>query len=208
LRREDGVTLLEIMVVVALVAVFAVLALPSISAYKRRQDAREHTQRVAGMIANARSLAVKEGNPYFVLVDPNTGNLQIVDDDNGDWQITGGELTTTVTYTAGAHPDVTLYNLRPSPPAATLVPEEGPGPIPGSGTSFPTDVSGTPGVGFTSQGFPVSLPTVVGGNPGAPGTGQGSYYVTDNANVVYAMTLLPLGGIRVRVYRPQTNDWF
>jgi hypothetical protein len=44
--------------------------------------------------------------------------------------------------------------------------------------------------------------------PGTPGGGQGTYYVTDNQDVVYAATVLPLGTTRVRIWRPGSGDWY
>jgi hypothetical protein len=55
-------------------------------------------------------------------------------------------------------------------------------------------VTNVPAIGFNSQGIPVSLAT-----PTQWGTGAGAYYITDNYRSVYAVVVLPLGGIRVRV---------
>ncbi len=43
--------------------------------------------------------------------------------------------------------------------------------------------------------------------PGNPGSGAGTFYVTDNNKTVYAVALLPLGGVRVRVLDSSTNTW-
>jgi type II secretory pathway pseudopilin PulG len=197
----------EIAVVLGLIGVFLAITIPSLGAYQRRQDARRHAQRIADTLGSARALAIKEGNPYYVLFQTN-GSLQIVDDDDGDYQADGGEVTSTLGYAAGSDPKVTYYGALAGPPTATQVPEDGGGAIPDTGTTFPDDpVSGLPGVGFTARGFPVSLPPVIGDPPGAVGSGSGSYYVTDNRDVVYAATVLPLGGIRVRVFRPSLGDW-
>lgn len=205
--RQDGFTLVEIAVVLGLIGVMLAITIPNITAYQRRQDARSHAQRVADALASARALAIKEGNPYYVLIQSN-GSLQIVDDDDGDYQADGGEATSTIGYAAGSDPKVTYYGALARPPAATRVPEDGGGAIPDTGTTFPDDpVSGLPAIGFTARGFPVSLPPAIGDPPGAVGSGAGSYYVTDNREVVYAATVLPLGGTRVRVYRPTLGDW-
>lgn len=207
---EAGMTLIEVALVVAVVGVLLALAVPNMSAYQRRQDARHVAQRISDALNNARSLAIKEGNPYFVLFLP-SGSLRIVDDDDWDYAVDSGELTTDFGAPAGTDPDVTFYNAVASPPAASRVVEDpsASSPIPSTGVTFPVDAATTwPAVGFTTQGFPVSLPPSGGSDPGDVGTGVGSYYVTDNDTVVYAATLLPLGGTRVRVFRPTIGDWY
>jgi prepilin-type N-terminal cleavage/methylation domain-containing protein len=205
---QQGFGLIELVVVSAVMALLLALAVPSFADYQRRQQARSHVQRIADALSQARSLAIKEGNPYFVLFT-DTGTVRVVDDDNGDYQIGAGEITADVDYAAGTSAQVTYYGAIAGPPSATAVPEDGGGTIPATGTTFPDDpASGFPAVGFTAQGFPVSLPAVIGNPPGDPGTGSGSYYVTDNDDVVYATTLLPLGGVRVRAFRPSIGDWF
>ncbi len=206
---EHGFSLIEIAVVIAIMGIAALLAVPQMIAYKRRQDAREYVQTVADALGNARALAVKEGNPYFVRFDTTNGNLLVVDDDDGDFAIDAGEIQRTITKPVGGHLDISLYNLVASPPAATTVPEDGGGPIPAVGMTFPNDpVASQPGIAFDVRGFPLSMPAVVGGNPGPPGSGIGSYYVTDNNDVVYAVTLSALGATRMRIFRSTIGDWY
>lgn len=203
-RAESGFTMIEIAFVVVLIALMAAIVAPNLSAYARRQDARKQAQRIADLLNEARELAVQEGNNYMVIFDqPNPGDVRIIDDDNGDSLINGGEFVRDVTFPPpGLHQDVAKYNPATSPPVTTVVPEEG-GAIPPSGMTFPA-AGPTFGLAFTPRGFPVQLPAAA--NP--PGSGTGTYYVTDNTDVVYAVTLLPLGGTRVRVYRSATDDWF
>jgi type IV fimbrial biogenesis protein FimT len=209
LRKDQGFTLIEIMIVLAMVAVLAAVAVPSFSEWQQRQDARTLVHRLSGALGKARSSAVREGNNYLVLFDtPAAGQVRIVDDDNSDWQITSGETVQDVDVLGDLDDDVSRYGAVSGPPAAIAVPEDGGGTLSG-GTSFPIDAAtSAPGVGFTAQGVPLPLPSTVGGPPGNVGQGAGSYYVTDNDSVVYAVTLLPLGGTRVRVYRPELNDWY
>ncbi len=71
-----------------------------------------------------------------------------------------------------------------------------------------TTPNSDPAIVFTVQGLPVSMPAFVTGPIGAPGSGQGTYYVTDNTDVVYAASLSPLGATKLRVFRPTIGDWF
>lgn len=206
---NQGFTLLEIVIVVAIISFMTALAVPKFLAYQQRQDARTMVRRVSSVISNARSEAIRRGNNQFVLLDfPATGVVRVVDDANNDWAVSVGETTRDISLTSGLSAEISRWSVVPSPPAASPVPEDGVV-MPAGGTSFPIDAASTsPGVGFTPRGFPVSLPTTIGGSAGPLGSGAGSYYVTDNDTLVYAATLLPLGGTRVRGYRAVTDDWF
>jgi type II secretory pathway pseudopilin PulG len=200
---------MEVIIVLALVGVMTAFAAPRFAAYQRRQDARTMVQRVSGVMSNARSEAIRRGNNQFVLLDfPATGVVRIVDDANNDWAVSAGETTRDISLSSGLSDEISRWNAVASPPSSSPVPEDG-GTMPSSGTSFPIDAaSSAAGVGFTSRGIPLALPTTVGGPAGAVGSGAGTYYVTDNDTLVFAATLLPLGGTRVRAYRPAMNDWY
>lgn len=203
---RSGFTLVEFVIVIAIIGILTALMVPSFDRYFRRQDARSHVQKIAGVLQEARSQAVSEGNNYFVLFDSGgvPGQVLVVDDDDNDWQQTGGETTRLVRWNPNSRQEVTTYGAGTSTPPAVTVPEDGGGPIPLSGTTIPLDgVTGLPAVGFNPQGIPVAL-----GTPTIWGSGAGSYYVTDNDQHVFAVTLLPLGGVRVRGFRPGLNDWF
>jgi type II secretory pathway pseudopilin PulG len=205
-KREAGFTLIELAVIFGLIGFMTMLAAPSMISYQRRQDAREWAQFVADTLEGARALAIKEGNPYIVLFEP-SGNLTVIDDDDGDFATDAGEATRTLSHPPG-NADVAPWAT--GSPAAAVVPEDSAfGSIPDGGITFPDDVvRGQPGIGFNARGFPISLPVALGGPAGAPGTGAGSLYVTDNDEVTYAATLLPLGGTRVRLFRPSLGDWY
>ncbi|MFQ5698118.1 MAG: Tfp pilus assembly protein FimT/FimU [Myxococcota bacterium] len=202
MRRTEGFTMLEILIVVALIAVMTAMAAPRFVAFQRRQDARDMVQRVAGILGDTRAEAIRKGNNQFLLFDiPGVGRVRWVDDVNNDWQLSPGETSRDIDLTRNLSPTVSRYGAVVGPPPAAGVPEEGA--LPPGGISFPIDpATAAPAVGFTSRGLPVSIPA------GALLVPAGSYYVTDNISQVYAATLLPLGGMRVRGFRPASNDWY
>ncbi len=208
---QAGFTLIELIIVVSIIGLMATMAAPSMDSYFRRQDARTHTQLMASSLQEARSRAVREANNYFVLfdVDGVPGKIRIVDDDNNNWAGDGGENTQDLNWPYGAHPEAGVYGYL-TPPVAITVPEDGGGAIPDGtapgtamGTTFALDpVTNLPAVGFTPQGIPVALDDTANWS-----SGSGSYYITDNREVTYAVTLAPLGGVRVRVHSVATGDW-
>lgn len=201
---DRGFTLIEFAIILGIIGVLTAFVAPSFQAYARRKDARRHVQRIASVLQEARSQAVRQGNNFIILFDSGApGQIRLIDDDDNDWQEGAGEVARVIGWQMGSHPGVTSYANSATPPAANAVPEDGGGAIPAGGTSFPIDaISGLPAVGFTPQGVPVDL-----GTPANWGSGAGTYYITDSVQTVYAATLLPLGGVRVRVFRPGLGDW-
>jgi prepilin-type N-terminal cleavage/methylation domain-containing protein len=204
LQSKSGFTLIEFAITFAIIGILAVFATISMDTFFRRGQARKHTQKIASVLEEARSQAIRQGNNYIVLFDFGAaGQVRVIDDDDNNWQQNGAEVTRLIRWDQGVRAGVTSYGNSATPPAANVVPEDGAGAIPGAGTTFAIDgVSGLPAVGFTPQGIPVALAT-----PTDWSTGAGSYYITDSVNTVYAVTLLPLGGVRVRVYRANNGTW-
>ncbi len=72
IRRSSGFTLLEIMIVVAIVGVMALIAIPGITRYQAVESAKSGASTVASALREARSRAMKEGVQYLVFVNPDT----------------------------------------------------------------------------------------------------------------------------------------
>ena len=218
---SSGFSLLELMVVVAIIAIVSAMVAPSLQAYSVRESARSNAQNIAAVLAEARSRAIDEGRNYIVLFttpmvlsNPITGIsapiAQVVQDVNNNWVVNGGtDVIRNVFAAPGTKPAVTPYGVGGVPPYNTspLAPEDVPGggladlSALANGTTFP-NFAGSPAVGFTPRGIPVNLNTTT-----VPGSGAGAFYITDNNKTVYAAVLMPLGGVRVRVLDPILNNW-
>lgn len=213
---SHGFTLVELMIVVAIIGVLALIAAPKLASYRTREDARSLAETIRGALSEARSLAIERGRPTYVLFNEpaiaewTAGAIALtVDDADASFTITAGDTSTNRMPPNGLNSNATLYGLGGATPFAnaTLPAEDASGTANlaavAQGTTFDTDpTTGVPAVGFTSQGIPVSLQT-----PQAFGSGAGVVYVTDNDSLVLAVILEPLGAVRVRALAPGTSTW-
>ncbi len=219
-RSPGGFSVIELMVVVAIIAIVAAMMAPALRHYADRESARTNAQNIAAILAEARSRAINQGTNYMVLFsapmvlrNPGTGVApaiaQVVQDVDGNWAINGTDVVRNVFAAQDTKLAVSAYGLGGAPPfnASPLAPEDVPGGALADlsalvgGTTFPV-FGGAPAVGFTPRGIPVDL-----NNTNNPGSGAGAFYITDNNKTVYAAVLLPLGGVRVRVLDPNLNNW-
>ena len=211
-RGRDGFTVLELMIVVAMMGVILALAVPQLWRYAVAQDARDNAQVVAAALRAARTRAMREGVQYFVLFGAPASApgavARVVQDVDLDFVESAPDTARDVFFNQGTSPGVTPYGAGAGLPfpAAPLAPAD---PQPGllgavaNGASFRLDPNtGALGLGFTPRGVAVDL-----ANPTTWGSGAGAYYVTDNSRSVYAAEVGPLGEVRVRALSGATNSW-
>ncbi|AMV71792.1 hypothetical protein JCM30471_01490 [Desulfuromonas carbonis] len=68
-RTDKGFTLIELMVVVAVLGVVAIIAMPNLNSWLRKSDYREAAQAALGAMHRARDRAINENTPYRVVID-------------------------------------------------------------------------------------------------------------------------------------------
>ena len=209
-RRSDGFTLLEMMIVLALMALITALAVPGLNRYRLQESTRANAMVLATSLREARSRAIREGRQWFVLFNPPSGAYaRVVQDMDNDFQETPGvDVAFEVNREPGSPAEVLPYGLGPTTPfpASPRHPhDQNVGTLAGvvDGSGFLLDpISGFDAVGFTPRGIPVSL-----ANPTNWGGGTGAYYFSDGAASVYSVDVGPLGAVRVRGLSAATGTW-
>ena len=209
---REGFTLLELMIVIAIMGVIMALAVPAVWRYAVAQDARDNAQVVAGALRAARARAMREGVQYFVLFAAPASAAgavaRVVRDADLDFIESAPDTARDVFFNPGTSAGVTAYGAGavdpfPGAPLAPADPQPGLLGAVANGASFRLDPNtGALGLGFTPRGVAVDL-----ANPTTWGSGAGAYYVTDNSDSVYAAVVGPLGEVRVRSLSGATNSW-
>jgi prepilin-type N-terminal cleavage/methylation domain-containing protein len=177
-RRKQGgqlgFTIIELMIVVALIGIVAAMSIPLTARYRVASDTRRHANSVMGALQHARELATSTGRPAWVVFDDPNSPVElpdgvfariVLDAQTGGtaWAPDDG-IDTYIDHALepGLSPAVTAYGQGPNTPfigsnvppedtsAATLLD------LTDASSFDPDPTTGLPGVGFTSQGIAVT----------------------------------------------------
>jgi prepilin-type N-terminal cleavage/methylation domain-containing protein len=215
-RSRAGFTLVEIMIVVAIVGIFAALAVPAWQRYQNNLQLRSAARGVSNAFSFARSRAITSGNRYVVALAVGGGADVCgndIEDEKGNpvpWVVfedgtpaaancclDPGEQRLSERSVQGVNWGVTL--------ATAPVPADvGAGDyLTGSSLAEP-DGSDAAWVVFGPDGIPVAFNAAC--NVGTTGTGSGAVYFT-NGERDYAVILNPLGTSTVERWDPADARW-
>jgi prepilin-type N-terminal cleavage/methylation domain-containing protein len=110
-RSTRGVTLLEILIVVTLVAILAAIAIPRVAGTSDPYEAVEEARRIHAVMARARAAAIAEQRAYrFVLSSGGAWQVD-VETSPGTWAATADSATSSATLTldGAASGTITFY---------------------------------------------------------------------------------------------------
>jgi prepilin-type N-terminal cleavage/methylation domain-containing protein len=217
-ERSQGLTLIEVMVVIAIIGVMSALALPSFRTFFDDQRLKQAARGVADAFSLARTEAIRTGRSHIVYFqqDPTgavlrdaagtTVPVMVVQDDDGtgplpapNGQVDVGERRIPVPAVLGVNWGVTFATA--AAPGDT-----------GLTASFATGRTfRTPGLAaarwvvFRPDGVPRAYSTAPY-TEGSVGTGGGAIYLT-NGRRDYAVVLTPLGGVQVNAWNQTLGQW-
>lgn len=213
------------MVVVAIAGVLVAAAIPSMTAWRTRLEARSSARSVADLLLTARSDAIRTSTQQIVylriqgvgITDPNgTGLLDaagnnvdalLLQDDDGDCNIDAGEPQSFLNLIGGISFGLTNTTLKaPSDGASPLST-----PTTATGATFINPASPASAVRwilFRPDGIPVAFEggLVACGAIGTTGSGNGAVYMTDGTSD-FAAVLSPLGSTRLHAFDRANNGW-
>lgn len=209
-RRDPGFSLIETMIVLAIVGVVVASAIPSMQEWSSDARVKAASHSLARAFSFARSEAIRTANSHIVFFQNDTlGNsisgafgfpIIVIDDDRipaSNCLIDGGDDVERLPGEVGVNWGVSVATNR-------VATDFGAGTF-ASGSSF-ADGNGTDTtwVVFDSRGMPAQFSTAC--VVGAAGTGAGAAYVS-NGRRDYAVVVSPLGSVRIHSWNASAGAW-
>lgn len=218
-KRRAGMSLIEVLVVVAIIGVFATMAAPGIQQFVANQRVKSAARSVADAFLLARAEAIRTGNAHIVFLSPGSppatdpaGNGLGNDENGNPWpaivlndgapgawncRIDGADPRQQIPAQAGVSWGYALSGGLAAPGDDSLL-------DPADGATFAYQGNPVTWVLFRGDGIPLTFDA--GCNLGTIGSGGGAVYVT-NGSRDYAVVLSPLGAVRVHAYETGAGEW-
>ena len=91
MNNERGLTVLELMTVIAIIAIMSATAVPNFTVWRNNYQLRSETERVLMDLLSARMNAMKSGNNYVVTFNESGNSYSILNDTNNNGATDTGE---------------------------------------------------------------------------------------------------------------------
>jgi prepilin-type N-terminal cleavage/methylation domain-containing protein len=217
-RRQAGFTMMEMVVVMAIVGIAAAMAVPSWRATMANSRLRDAAGDVADLLSAARARAISNNRTFVVYFDTLGGGEDVcgnpledlagnpvpmlaLDDANGNCCIDAGEALITRPAARG------VFWGTDFAPAASPDDTDPAGTWQLGSTFHDPANSQTEWVAFRGDGIPVGFPDSGGAcTLGTPGTGAGGIYLNNDRRDM-AVVLTALGSVKVHGFEAVGGTW-
>jgi prepilin-type N-terminal cleavage/methylation domain-containing protein len=218
-RDERGVSLIELVIVLAIIGVISAITAPNVIQWQRNQRVKGAARDVADLLLLARAEAARTGDRHIVVYGPGgttepggaaIGAPFVVFDDGppagSNCQLDAGEAQELVRAVDDVMWGVSLATVRApdDPGAAPFAPPQ----VSGGTTADPAN-NAVAWLMFRPDGVPVPFQGPGGGacgTIGATASGGAAFYLT-NGERDYAVVLSRMGGVRVHAWDPTVGAW-
>ncbi len=105
-----GMTLVELLVVLGVIGIILAISVPGLAGYAKQLRLKAATRQTVGLLSLARSLAISSRAEHTVVVNPEQGTIQIVNEATGETleQTVRVPSSVTVELESGGEPSPTL----------------------------------------------------------------------------------------------------
>jgi len=89
--KEDGFTLIEVMIVVAIIGILSAIAVPNMVGWRTERQMQGTARVFYSDLQNARIIAIREAETVSVLISVPSGDYSIFTDSNQNYTLDAGE---------------------------------------------------------------------------------------------------------------------